>query len=53
MPVLLCGMLAASLVTARAGLVTNTSMAILAAGLLKKLAKLKDGDDPYILGSQI
>ncbi len=27
--------------------------AILAAGLLKKLAKLKDGDDPYILGSQI
>ena len=33
MPVLLCGMLAASLVTARAGLVTNTSMAILAAGL--------------------
>ena len=27
--------------------------AILAVGLLKKLAKLKDGDDPYILGSQI
>ena len=27
--------------------------AILAAGLLKKLAKLTDGDDPYILGSQI
>ena len=27
--------------------------AILAVGLIKKLAKLKDGDDPYILGSQI
>ncbi len=27
--------------------------AILAAGLLKKLARLKDGEDPYILGSQL
>jgi Na+-driven multidrug efflux pump len=27
--------------------------AILAAGLLKKLGKLRDGDDPSILGSQI
>ncbi len=33
MPVLLCGMLAATLVTARAGLVVNASMAILVAGL--------------------
>ena len=33
--------------------ISSVLTAILAWGLLKKLGKLQDGDDPAILGSQI